>query len=80
MSLADTLTLTAGATTPGPTCAVGRLLRTLDDDDAAALTAALDDTVGYRTADIWRALDLEGHRVGRQSVSRHRRHECRCEA
>lgn len=59
----------------GPTCTVCELLRTLDADDLAALTDALDDASLAHTQ-IYRALRAEGYTIKANTVSRHRRGEC----
>jgi hypothetical protein len=59
----------------GPTCTVCELLRTLDADDLAALTDALDDA-SLAHAQIYRALRAEGYAIRPNTVARHRRGEC----
>jgi len=61
----------------GTRCAVGRTLDLMDPDDRAALQAALDNR-GIQGAGISLVLRDNGHDVGDQAVSRHRRGVCSC--
>ena len=58
-------------------CGVSAVLETLADDDRAALLDALGNGA-YRSSDITRALQDEGHEIGYDAVSRHRRGACKC--
>ena len=62
----------------GPPCSVALLLSELKGDDRQAVIEALGDPKVPATA-IDRALLKEGHRVGSNSLQRHRRGECSCE-
>lgn len=79
MRLAEAIT---APTQTGLPCSVGTLLRNLGDTDpelrddlATWLEGAGPD---WSDRDVWQALQDLGHRVGRQTIGRHRRHECRC--
>jgi hypothetical protein len=65
----------------GPPCSIGVLLSPngpLSDKDRATLSAALaDGTVEHSR--LAEALTAEGHKVGENAVSRHRRRRCLCE-
>lgn len=74
MSLADALEAHK-VSKPGPVCSICVLLKTLDKDDATALTAALTNPAYTHNA-ITRALRAEGHPVNASSVGRHRKGEC----
>ncbi|HEY7821576.1 MAG TPA: hypothetical protein VIG24_02020 [Acidimicrobiia bacterium] len=78
MSLRDQI---AAETTlkKGPPCMVAVLLSELTGDDRQAVVDALGDPKVPATA-IDRALLKEGHRVGANSLQRHRRRECACES
>jgi len=60
----------------GPDCKLCVLLRSLGEDDAAALEAALVDE-GITGAAISRALRDESHDIAPNVVIRHRKGECR---
>ena len=60
-------------------CTVQTLLSKLDKDDQDALVKALVDSTVPSTF-IARALKKEGFDVQGQSLARHRRGECRCDA
>lgn len=60
-----------------PRCGVAAVIATLTGDDLSALHAALSDP-GFTASEIARALRLEGHNVGDDSVRRHRRGDCTC--
>lgn len=79
MTLADDL---AGITPEGPgrTCKVGFLIGAdtpLDDEDRAALEDAVAN-MGVRASDLSRLLDRWGHRCPQDTISRHRRGDCKC--
>lgn len=67
----------APVTAKGPLCGMHLLMLDLSDDDRAALITVMDDP-RWTHAAIERVLREEGHRVGSQSVSRHRRGLCMC--
>lgn len=60
-------------------CTVAKLLEQLPSEDREALTRALADPK-FQGTQISRALRAEGHRVGDDSVRRHRRGDCACDA
>lgn len=76
MSLADTLT-DAQKARRGPGCSLGLLLPLLDDRDRDGLLEALSSALVESTA-IARSLQAHGHDISSQTVSRHRRHVCKC--
>lgn len=61
----------------GPECSVARILRALDEDDRADLVTVLADErfIGKAIAD---ALGQRGHRIGPETIRRHRRGDCLC--
>lgn len=61
----------------GLPCSVRVLLDTLQGDDLAAFQHMLGSREWSQDM-IWQALADEGHRIGRQSVNRHRGGKCRC--
>lgn len=63
----------------GKPCSVGALLDTLAATDQSELLSWLDDP-SVEHESIWRSLRKAGHRVGKQTVGRHRRGECKCAA
>ena len=63
----------------GMPCSIGHILTALPDSEREALSGMLEDPAWAHEA-LWAALDAEGHRVGRQTVGRHRRGQCSCEA
>jgi hypothetical protein len=65
----------------GPPCSIGVLLSPngpLSDEDRATLAAYLADGT-FEHSRIVDALTAEGHKVGENAVSRHRRRRCLCE-
>jgi hypothetical protein len=64
----------------GLPCSVGLLLATLEGDELKALKTMLGSPQqrGWSEGDIYDALTAEGHKVGRQSINRHRGGRCRC--
>jgi len=64
------------ATTPGGRCAVGKLLRTMEPDHAAWFQAKLRSELPASV--IARTLARAGYDLGRTSIERHRRTECKC--
>ncbi len=78
MTLAEALTSPAPHTSGLP-CSVAQILAGLDDDDRTVLQRALSDRQ-ISAGQIYNALVAEGHSVGRQTIPRHRRGHCRCEA
>lgn len=63
----------------GPPCSVGQLLIALPDDEAAQLIEALNDR-GITASVIADVLARHGHRIGHQSLTRHRAQRCLCGA
>ena len=63
--------------TRGPTCSVMLLLTELDEHDVDELQSWLDDQ-RITSESIYASLTNAGHRVGRQTIGRHRRGECGC--
>lgn len=64
--------------TRGPTCSVLLVMSELEPHDVAELQSWLDD-VRITSDSIYASLTSAGHRVGRQTIGRHRRGECACE-
>lgn len=62
----------------GLPCSVAKARATLDDESAADFDAWLAGKVSLSDDQMWRGLQSLGHRVGRQTVGRHRRGDCRC--
>jgi hypothetical protein len=60
----------------GVPCSVCSLIRTIGDDDRAALMAAMENESMFGSA-IARALEREGHEVTAAAISRHRRGGCK---
>jgi len=61
----------------GSACAVAQIRAALTADDAADLDLVLDNPA-VQGASIARALTNRGHRIGQQSIQRHRRKDCNC--
>jgi hypothetical protein len=61
----------------GTPCSVGTTLSALPAKEREALQRMLDDR-NWTGAMIYEALADEGIEVGRQSIGRHRRCDCRC--
>lgn len=77
MSLKDALqTERASGIYRGPSCAVCVLTSELPKDESAALAAALAEATMTHAA-ISRALRAEGYAIRANTVSRHRKGECR---
>lgn len=76
MALSDKLGETTQAASGMP-CSVGRLIRTLPDDEREALEQMLGP-LGWSQNRIYDALVAEGHQVGLQTINRHRSRACRC--
>ena len=74
MALSDALKAEAGKK-PGPRCIACILIDRLSDDDTAALDAAFADLSITSTA-IVRALASEGHKIGAETIRRHRAGNC----
>ena len=77
MKLADALAALPPRLPNGPRCTVGAILDKLDDDDRAALTAALDDDE-VQGSGLARLLSSRGHKVNGNTIQRHRRGDCSC--
>lgn len=76
MSLADK---TPPARIHGKPCSIGTALAALPPAEAAALQAMLDDRANWPGRAIHTALNDEGITyVGRQTIDKHRRGDCRC--
>lgn len=56
-----------------------QLLDSLDDDEAAQLVEAMDDR-SITASIICTVLAAHGHRIGHQTVTRHRSGRCACGA
>lgn len=78
MSLRQTLEAEKAASRKGPPCGMSVVEARLAPDDLAALREYLADRDNVTTAAITRALAADGHRVGKNTVERHRRGECIC--
>jgi len=77
VSLADALKhQREQGTRKGPECRVCALARSLSEEDAAALDAAMVDE-SITGAAISRALKNEGHELSPVMVNRHRNGECK---
>ena len=63
----------------GPECGVRVLLESVDDAYRAELLDMLDRH-GIQGTAIAAVLREDGHRISSDTVQRHRRGECRCEA
>ena len=61
----------------GDPCSVGTLLAALPKAEADALRGILADKA-WTHESIFDTLIEEGHEVGRQTIGRHRRGQCRC--
>jgi NADPH-dependent glutamate synthase beta subunit-like oxidoreductase len=64
----------------GSRCTIGETIESLNDIDKKALLNALDIGSGMTATDIARALRVEGYTVASQTVARHRRGDCFCDA
>ena len=62
----------------GGTCSVATLLAKLDPPDSADLAGALSDHDTYPTSVIIEVLRARGHKVGEDTIRRHRRGGCKC--
>lgn len=58
-------------------CPVGRLLRTLEADDATALLGAVDN-LDVTAVNLAHVLRSNGHLISADAVRRHRRGACSC--
>lgn len=78
MALADQLA-NAQAPTAGTPCSVCRVLAELEPTDRDALLVALGtpERRGLPATVIYDALVADGHKVGRQTINRHRAGKCR---
>lgn len=76
-----TLAAKAAGEPPSPhhglPCSIGVLLGALPTAEADGLRTMLDDR-RWSENSLTIALKDEGHAVGRQSIGRHRRKQCRC--
>lgn len=66
----------------GLPCSIGHLLDTLEGAELEAFKVMLGtpDKPGWDASALYDAVRDEGHHIGRQSISRHRRGKCRCNA
>ena len=80
MSLAERVNAPPPPRRQGLPCSVGTLLSALPDAERAALQAMLDNAGLFPASRLWVELDEEGLTVGKQTINRHRRGECRCES
>lgn len=81
MSLSARVTETPPPSNHGMPCSVGQLINTLEGDELAALLTMLGDPHkrdGWSASAIYDALVAEGHKVGYQTIGRHRGGKCRC--
>lgn len=79
MSLAQTLAAGPRPVRKGPGCTVGTVLRSLPEDESAALAVMLSDSA-WESETVARTLrDEIGVNVQGQTVARHRRGGCSCE-
>jgi hypothetical protein len=67
----------ARAVVKGPRCTVGQLLKTLDEEDAAALRECIASDM--QLENIARAIRETGVQMSAMTVSRHRRGLCLCD-
>jgi hypothetical protein len=61
-------------------CSMAKVLDKLDEADTAALIGMLALDSGWPHAEISNAMRAEGHRVSPETIGRHRRGACRCDA
>lgn len=61
----------------GPRCSVRIVLDSLSDEDRVALEAALEDR-RFSSRFLRETLQEEGHMFARQTIDRHRNHDCAC--
>jgi hypothetical protein len=83
MSLADRVKTPPRRSIHGRPCSIGALIEVLADEpeELAALQVMLhgSETVEqFEDVKTWHALRADGYDVGRQSIGRHRRGDCRC--
>ncbi len=80
MALSDRLADPAPAPATGQPCSVGALLELLNGNERDALLTMLGtpENRGWTAGAIYDALIAEGHRVGFQTINRHRARRCRC--
>ena len=76
MGLADALQTLEPKGSPN-VCGVALILTRLDETERDLLTSALEN-FDYRSSDIARLLKSEGLNADSQTVSRHRRGDCKC--
>lgn len=78
MSLSDALAAAAQKQHREWGCLVGKIIAELDDAEAKVFQRYLDDA-SIQHASIADALVAEGHVISHDTVSKHRRHKCRCD-
>jgi hypothetical protein len=61
-------------------CSLAKVFRVLNDEDADGLRIMLAVDSGWTHADISTQMRNEGHRVAPETIGRHRRGVCRCDA
>lgn len=76
MKLSDALNSDEHYKIVGRQCSMKEFIQQLDDDDAAALSAALASN--RSSASIFRALKSVGFSASESSLKRHRNKECMC--
>lgn len=59
-------------------CKLRTLIESLDPQDAAILSAAVEDKVKWSTHGLHTALRAKGIQIGYQSLYRHRKNVCSC--
>lgn len=76
-SILDAIAAEQAAFRKGPTCSVGLMLDGLSDDERDDVASALDDPAIPYTV-LSRGLAKAGHKIGPESIKRHRKGECAC--
>lgn len=76
-SILEAIAAEQAAFTKGPTCSVGQLLDALPDDERDAVASALADPAHPYTV-LSRALGKAGHKIGAETIRRHRKGDCAC--
>lgn len=79
MSLADQRNKARDKRQTGTPCSIGEVYRKLADqpDEIVELNALLYED-GLSGREVYEDLTADGHKVGSQSVNRHRGRDCRC--
>lgn len=76
-SILEAIAAEQAAFRKGPTCSAGLLLEALPADERADVEAALLDP-GIPYTVLSRALGKAGHKVGAETLRRHRKGDCSC--